>query len=184
MKRIFLLDSSGSMYERINDTIGGFNAFVEEQKESGQGGTLSLYTFSDTLKNVYRDIPIDEVNPLTRETYKPHGNTALYDAMGQILNDYQDSDGTFVIMTDGEENSSRRYTHAHVSDLVKRSKLNIIYAGADISDAQSLNIHTVFNYTGHRTPETFRLLSQAVTSPTTQEWCPDSPEVTETQLDS
>ena len=160
MKRIFLLDSSGSMHTRINDTIGGFNSFVDDQKKDG--GTLSLYTFSDIVKNVYMDVPIDEVKPLTVDDYKPSGNTALYDAMGHILNEYQGSEGTFVIMTDGEENSSRKYTHAHVKDLVKLSKLTIIYAGADIEDAKQLNIDTTFKYNGNRTPEMFRLLSQTV----------------------
>lgn len=164
MKRIFLLDSSGSMYERIDDTIGGFNAFVDEQKKDGKGGTLSLYTFSDHMKNVYKDTPIDEVQPMTTETYRPRGNTALYDSMGQILNEYEDSEGIFVIMTDGEENASKKYTHAHVKDLVKRSKLTIIYAGADIEDARSLNVPTVFGYNGARTPDMFRLLSQTVSA--------------------
>lgn len=169
MKRIFLLDSSGSMYTRIGDTIGGFNAFVEEQKKDGNGGTLSLYTFSDLIQNVYKDTPIAEVQPLTVEFYKPRGNTALYDSMGQILNEYVDSEGIFVIMTDGEENASSKYTHAHVKDLVKRSKLNIIYAGADIEDAKSLHVPTVFGYDGARTPDMFRLLSQTVSVSATQE---------------
>lgn len=172
MKRIFLLDSSGSMYERIDDTIGGFNAFIDEQKK--EPGTMTLYTFSDTLTCVYRDIPIEDVKPLTEDTYRPSGNTALYDSMGTILRDYMDSEGTFVIMTDGEENSSRRFTHAHVKDLVKLSKLNIIYAGADIEDARRLHVPTIFSYTGAKTPDMFRLLSQTVSTP-----CPNASDIPE-----
>lgn len=158
-KIIFLLDKSGSMYERIDDTIGGFNAFVEDQKQFG--GTLSLYTFSDSLHCMYRNVSIDNVSILTRKDYVPHGNTALYDAIGEILN-MHDDEGKFVILTDGQENSSRRYTKAHVKDLIKRTKLEVVYAGADIDDARDLNIHTAYHYDGHATPDMFRLLSQTV----------------------
>lgn len=156
MERVFLLDKSGSMQSRVSDTIGGFNSFVDEQMK--EGGTLSLYTFSDRLTNVYRAIPIKDVKPLTPSDYIPSGNTALYDAMGTILNTH--NTGTLVVMTDGEENASRKYTKAHVKDLIARSKLNIIYAGADIDDAVELGVHSVHHYDGQRTPEMFRLLSQ------------------------
>ena len=159
MKRVFLLDKSGSMEPRIADTLGGFNSFVNEQKQFG--GTLTLYTFSDRISCVYRDVPIDYVKPL--EDYVPSGNTALYDAMGEILNTHEE--GTFAIMTDGEENASRKYTKAHVKDLIKRSKMNVIYFGADIEDANDMGIHNAHYYDGNNTPETFRMLSQEVSSP-------------------
>lgn len=159
MKRVFLLDKSGSMESRISDTIGGFNTFVNEQKQFG--GTLTLYTFSDRLNCVFRDVPIDDVKPL--DNYAPSGNTALYDAMGEILNIHED--GTLAVLTDGEENASRRYTKAHVKDLIKRSRMNVIYFGADIEDAAELGIKNAHYYNGDRTPETFRMLSQEVSSP-------------------
>ena len=146
------------MAPRVDDTIGGFNSFVNDQKEFG--GTLSLYTFSDRLHCVYLNVPIDDVKLLTKKDYIPIGNTALYDAMGEILNKHDE--GKFVILTDGEENSSRKYTKAHVKDLIKRSKLEIIYAGADIEDAAELDIQTTYHYDGHATPDMFRLLSQTV----------------------
>jgi hypothetical protein len=160
MERVFLLDKSGSMQSRVADTIGGFNTLVSEQMN--EGGTMSLYTFSDKLTCEYTGVPIKDVKPMTAEDYKPSGNTALYDAMGDILNKHDT--GTFVVMTDGEENASRKYTKAHVKDLIARSKLTIIYAGADIEDAVELGVHSVHHYDGHRTPEMFRLLSQEISN--------------------
>lgn len=159
MKRVVLLDKSGSMESRISDTLGGFKTFVDDQKQLG--GTLSLYTFSDSMNCVYRDVPIEEVNPLV--DYKPSGNTALYDAMGEILNTHED--GTLAVITDGEENASKTYTRAHVKDLIKRSRMNVIYFGADIDDAVELGIKNTHHYDGARTPEMFRMLSQEVSSP-------------------
>ena len=149
------------MGTRIADTIGGFNSFVNDQKKSG--GTLSLYTFSDTMTCVFRDVPIEDVKPL--EDYVPYGNTALYDAMGEILNTHED--GILAVLTDGEENSSHTYTKAHVKDLIKRSRMNVIYFGADIDDAKELGIRNAHHYDGSNTPETFRVLSQEVSSQST-----------------
>ena len=160
MKRVFLLDKSGSMEPRIDDTVGGFNSFLDEQKKDG--GALTLYTFSDKLTCEYRDKDIGDVSPMKRTDYIPGGNTALYDAMGEILNTHDE--GTFVILTDGEENSSRKYTKAHVKDLITRTKMTVIYAGADINDAAELGVHSVHHYDGHRTPEIFRLLSQELST--------------------
>ncbi len=39
----FLLDDSGSMSGRTGDTIGGYNAFIKEQKEVPGFATMTLY---------------------------------------------------------------------------------------------------------------------------------------------
>ena len=162
MARIFLLDKSGSMDAVLDDTIGGFNSFVREQVPLG--GTLTLYTFSDSCKCEFRDVPIDQVNPLCRDTYIPQGNTALYDAMGKILKDYEGQEGTFVILTDGQENFSRKYTKSHVKDLIAVSKLNVMYVGVDIDAATDMGIRNTVEYDAARTPDIFRLVSESVSS--------------------
>ena len=45
IKRCLILDRSGSMSNMLDDTIGGFNAFIESQKIVG--GTMSLYLFDN-----------------------------------------------------------------------------------------------------------------------------------------
>lgn len=161
MNRVFLLDESGSMYERKSDAIGGFNSFLDEQKK--EPGTISLYTFNHKLTCVYKDVPIDEAPPLTMDSYHPKGNTALYDAMGEILKQHET--GVLVVLTDGEENSSRKYTKLHIKDLVSQSKLNIIYAGVDLEDAKDIGIRNSIFYNGANTPETCRLLSSMASQP-------------------
>lgn len=160
--RIFLLDKSGSMELRLDDTIGGFNAFVREQVPLG--GTLSLYTFSDKCECVYKDVPIENVEMLTRDTYVPEGCTALYDSMGKILKEYSKDceNGTFVVLTDGQENSSKKFTKNHVKDLVELSKLDVIYVGVDLEDASEMGIQTTMMYDGHNTPDMFRCVSESV----------------------
>jgi hypothetical protein len=160
-KRIFLLDTSGSMEAVLDDTIGGFNSFVRSQVSLG--GTLSLYTFNVTCTCVYRDVPIEDVNPLTKETYVPGGSTSLYDAMGRVLTDNDPIEGVLVVLTDGQENSSRTYTKTHVKDLIRLSpELEVIYVGVDIDDAVDLGIENTLSYSPDKTPELFRTVSESV----------------------
>jgi hypothetical protein len=148
----------------IDDTIEGFNTFVESQKEFG--GTMTLCLFDHEFNTVYDKVPIDQVNPLTRDTYVPRGGTALHDAMGQVLKMNLSDDVMVIILTDGEENSSSKYTAAHVKDLVDAKPWKFVYLGANqdaVLTAQGLGIQTSMGYDTNKTPELFRGLSAAVT---------------------
>jgi hypothetical protein len=148
----------------IDDTIEGFNTFVESQKEFG--GTMTLCLFDHEFNTVYEKVPIDQVNPLTRDTYVPRGGTALHDAMGQVLKMNLSDDVMVIILTDGEENSSSKYTAAHVKDLVDAKPWKFVYLGANqdaVLTAQGLGIQTSMGYDTSKTPELFRGLSAAVT---------------------
>jgi hypothetical protein len=149
------------MESTLMDTIGGFNAFVREQVPLG--GTLSLYTFSDSCTCEYKDKPIEEVPLLTSNSYVPGGSTALYDAMGHILKDRPS--GTFVILTDGQDNVSKKYTREHVKDLIRMTPdLDVIYVGVDIEDAVDMGIEHTMQYSREHTPDLFRAVSESVAS--------------------
>lgn len=166
VKRIFLLDKSGSMESVLHDTIGGFNSFVRSQVP--HGGTLSLYTFSDTCHCEYRNFAIEDVEPMTTETYVPGGSTAFYDAMGKVITENEpfDEETTLVVLTDGQENSSRKYTKSHIKDLLRvfSHNLKVIYVGVDLEEAEELGIQNTLEYTPERTPELFKLVSESVAS--------------------
>ena len=165
MDRLFLLDRSGSMDSCRQDTIDGFNSFVESQKQFG--GTMTLCLFDDQFETVYEKTPIEEVPVLTEETFVPRGGTALLDAMGQVLKMNLSDDAMVIILTDGEENSSRTYTSVHVKDLVDTKKWKFVYLGANqdaVLAARDIGIHTSLGYDAQRTPEVFRALSQTVSN--------------------
>lgn len=126
----FVLDSSGSMQHLRNATIQGFNQILDEQKQ-GEGRCLvSLTKFSTNFQVDYVAHDIHEVAPLgsSGNTYHPSGGTALYDAVGTTvkgieawLDNNKDFTGQvkIIILTDGEENSSREwhiYENAPVED--------------------------------------------------------------------
>ena len=171
MDRIFLLDRSGSMESCLADTIGGYNSFVHSQK--GLGGTMALYYFDHEFTPMYTKTPIEEVKDITTETYVPRGATALLDAIGQLIKT-EETDGAakmVVILTDGEENASKKYTKAHIKDLVEAKEKDgwqFVYLGANqdaFAEAQAMGIRPgcTLNFDTNKTPELFAAVSAAMT---------------------
>ena len=166
---IFLLDRSGSMETCRVDTIGGFNAFVSDQKTLG--GKLTLVQFDHEINNVFEDTPLGDVAPLTPDTFQPRGSTALMDAIGRTIKTHESKTGVvFIIQTDGAENSSHKYTKAHIKDLIEQKTKDgwtFMYLGANqdaFAEAGSMGIAptATLHYDVSRTPEAFRELSVTV----------------------
>lgn len=168
MDRVFLLDRSGSMETCWDDTIGGFNAFVNDQKN--EGGSLTLVQFDHEYMLSYNQKSIAEVEPLTRETYTPRGSTALLDAIGRTIKDSRLANPTIIILTDGLENSSHTFTKPHIKDLIEQKTKDgwtFVYLGANqdaFAEAGSMGIApgATMNYDANRTPDAFRCLSAAL----------------------
>ncbi len=123
-----ILDKSGSMASKLNDVIEGFNAYVDGLAKEDQVDYLFSLTLFDTLV-AYRHvaIPLSDVKKLNPKSYEPGGNTALNDAIGITVRKV-DADRPHVdkvitvIMTDGEENSSREWTHDAVKALIEQKE--------------------------------------------------------------
>ncbi|MGA8046664.1 MAG: vWA domain-containing protein [Dermatophilaceae bacterium] len=139
----FLLDRSGSMQSIREDTIGGFDAFIAEQRTQPGQCRVTLAQFDDRYDVVYSDLPIGEVPGLQLQ---PRGTTALLDAIGRLVTDAgerlaalpeADRPGTVIvgIMTDGHENASKEWSHAAVKSLIQQQTQTygweFLYMGAD-----------------------------------------------------
>lgn len=125
---IFVIDKSGSMSRLTNDTIEGFNGFVESQKDDTKT-TLTTVLFDTSWKTLHDGVDVYEVSPMTNKDYIAGGGTAMLDAIGDTINRVQDRHDElgaekpekvlFVITTDGEENSSRKFTKAQIEKMIK-----------------------------------------------------------------
>jgi hypothetical protein len=115
-----VLDRSGSMEAIADDTVGGFNQFLKDQKKVPGKALLTLVQFDHEYQFVHQAVPIGSVPPLTRKTYVPRGSTALLDAIGRAINETgqrlsalpdPERPGTVIVMilTDGLENASREF---------------------------------------------------------------------------
>jgi uncharacterized protein YegL len=168
----FILDKSGSMHACLNDTIGGFNAFIEKQKIDNPNGTMSLILFNDEIVTAYKHKPIYEVEPLTPKIYFPSGATALLDAIGSTIKMATGTSAavSVVILTDGEENASKKYSKIHINDLIesRRDAWSFVFLGANqdaIKEARNLGIpeRGAMTFTQNNTRAVFESLSDAFT---------------------
>lgn len=153
-----VLDKSGSMGSCVNDTIGGFNRFLEDQKKVSGTANFTLMQFDTNYHIQYDGIDIQKVESLNNKNYSPDGMTALYDAVGRTINsigqrldkmseDEKPEHVIIVIITDGEENSSVEFKQNNIASMIKhqQEKYNwkFTFLGADIDAwgvARSLNI--------------------------------------------
>lgn len=143
---IFILDESGSMGGLRNDTIGGFNTFVDEQKKLDGEANITLVKFNTAAATVYSRTPLTKVPALTEKDYCPSGGTALFDAIGMaIYSITKEMDGkqipentkvVFAITTDGEENSSVVYNLPQIKKMIEEKKEKLkwefLFFGANI----------------------------------------------------
>lgn len=153
-----ILDRSGSMQSTRDDAMNGFNALVEDQKRAAGEAWLSLIQFDDQYDVDYTETSMPAVPALTRETYQPRGSTALLDAIGRTIDAIgqrlsaraeRDRPGKVivVIITDGQENASTRFTGAAVSEKIAHhrdaDKWEFIFIGSNqdaIVSAARMNI--------------------------------------------
>jgi uncharacterized protein YegL len=138
-----VLDRSGSMQSIKDDTIGGFDAFISEQRRVPGRCTVSMVQFDNVYEEVYTGRDLADVPSLT---LVPRGSTAMLDAIGRAVNATgarlaampEDArPGTVIvgIMTDGLENASREFTYAMVKAMIEQQEhvygWTFMYMGAN-----------------------------------------------------
>lgn len=108
---VAIVDRSGSMGSIAKDAIGGYNAFITEQKKSDLPAQLTLILFDHEYQVVYDKVDLKDVPELTTETFVPRGMTAMNDAIGRAISQFEgEEDVVLAILTDGGENSSKEWT--------------------------------------------------------------------------
>ena len=122
---VAILDRSGSMSNILDDSIGGFNAFLEAQQKVEGRANISVVLFDDQYQVLYDDIGVKEAKPLTRDTYTLRGMTAMNDAIGKTLNKVFDKNpdkAIICILTDGQENASKEFTTSQIKTMVEKAQ--------------------------------------------------------------
>jgi len=108
-----ILDSSGSMSGVAPEVIGGYNAYIRDLRKQKGTFLVSLTQFDTESRKTYTATPVKDVPPVDNVTYQPNGFTALFDAIGDTVEDVskaatKDDRVLVVIITDGQENASQR----------------------------------------------------------------------------
>jgi hypothetical protein len=127
------LDRSGSMKSVKDEVIGGFNKLLEEHKKLPGECLITLVQFDDQYELLCNAKNIQEVAPLSSETYVPRGWTRLYDAIGKTIDDVgvalaalpddqRPEKVLVIVLTDGAENSSKEYTGERVREMIAHQR--------------------------------------------------------------
>lgn len=183
---VFILDKSGSMAGLEKDTIGGFNSMLEKQRKLDGACVITTVLFDNRYELLHDRIDIRAVQPITEKEYRVGGTTALLDAIGMTIHkistaqkntaeDFRAEKVMFVIITDGEENSSRRYTCAQVKELIQQQKegcgWEFIFLGANIDAVETagrfgIDADRAVDYVpdGAGTELNFQMMSETVAS--------------------
>jgi uncharacterized protein YegL len=149
---VFILDKSGSMAGLEADTIGGYNSMLQKQQTVDGECSMTTVLFNNDCVLLHDRINIKAVTPITEKEYQVGGSTALLDAIGRTIrkigsaqqhtaDDYRAEKVLFVIITDGEENSSREYSSDRVKALIEHQKAKygweFLFLGANIDAVQT-----------------------------------------------
>lgn len=149
---VFILDRSGSMRGLEQDTIGGFNAMLDRQREAEGQALVSTVLFDSGTEVIHDRVDVRKVEPMTEKQYTVRGCTALLDAVGGAIHhignvhkyareEDRPARTLFVITTDGMENASRRYDAGRVREMIRRQTerygWEFLFLGANIDAVQT-----------------------------------------------
>lgn len=145
----FLQDRTGSMATIKEDTIGGFNAFLEglATGDAADDTEFTLIQFdSSSIDKVHLNKPVKEVPKLDDKTFVPRDFTPLIEAAIKTIEAVDkavagsDKKVVICIQTDGQENASGpEYTWDRLSRMVKEKRklgweFNFMGVGIDAYD--------------------------------------------------
>lgn len=187
----FVLDRSGSMASRRQETIDGFNTFIEEQKKVDGRATVSLVQFDNEFEDTerydamaFQGMDLHNVPRLMPNKFVPRGATALRDAIGLTVDNVgrrlssmaeheRPSKVLIVIMSDGMENASKTYSQGRLRGMVTHQQdaysWNFVFIGTNqdsvlTAGSYGINAGNAMNYDAERggTTSAFLGMSKSV----------------------
>ena len=186
-----LIDKSSSMNDMGVDKIKeGCNEFISNQKQEDEKNSTktSLFfgTFSSDYKLVHKNVDLATFGEIIEEEISPDGLTALFDSLDTFIDDVgvelenmdvRPGKVIIFILTDGEENSSRRLKgHLGRDTLMNKIKhqeekysWSFYYAGANqdsikVGGSLGIDMDTCvdFDFSGNGISSAMRTTSQAI----------------------
>jgi uncharacterized protein (DUF1810 family)/Mg-chelatase subunit ChlD len=157
---LIILDESGSMASIKQSIISGFNELVQSIKGAAQqypeqAHFISFVSFnSSKIKTLHDCAHVAELENIDASRYNPNNCTPLYDAIGfgieqlqKRLDSIHNYNVLVTIMTDGLENSSKKFSINQIKSLIenlKKERWTFTYIGTDhdiesVADALSIS---------------------------------------------
>lgn len=121
---LMIVDMSGSMHGYEEDVRGGFNSYLEAL-DPNTDYSFTVTVFDTEFISLSTATSLAETPRLNSENYSPRGMTALLDAVGKTVTDFeakkvfQEGDRVLVVVqTDGFENSSSEFSKERIADMI------------------------------------------------------------------
>lgn len=138
------------MCNLVDDTIGGYNALLKQNKMTEGEALVSTVLFNHKSQVLHDRVPIEDVAPLTSRDYVPSGCTALLGAVGGAIHyhehvqrimpsELRPEHTLFCITTDGLENASEEYGYNRVKHMISAAQergWEFMFLGANIDAAK------------------------------------------------
>ena len=180
---VAIVDRSGSMAGKEEDTVGGINATIDElknNKNENENINFSLKFFDHESYLRIRSMDITKVKPIPVSDLRPRGQTAIlmqWEILFFILLQKKlqiqmhFNSRVIYVATDGLENCSKRYTNVSLKNLIESAAnygITILYLAANqdaILEANKfgLNADNAINYseTKETTENVYRAAGRA-----------------------
>ena len=157
-----VMDRSGSMQSIRSDTEGAIAKFMASQAAIPGKCVVSLYQFDEHFERVFSAVDVKAVSTIKLE---PRGWTALLDATARAIDETgarlaatpeaeRPGRVLFVIITDGQENSSKEHTFQTVKDRIEKQtsafKWEFVFLGAGLdsfAQGAQMGVRMSSNYT-------------------------------------
>ena len=144
-KAYVLLDRTGSMSSMWEEAVNSINTYINDLE-----GNVDVYLacFDTSGFEVLRECKQEDYEEITDREVTPRYGTNLYDAAARVLNKMLSDNperAVFVVMTDGEENSSVEYTLAQVKKLltkIKKQDWPAVFLGANFKEVTRYSTST------------------------------------------
>lgn len=140
---VCLIDASGSMRDLKAETIHGYNQFLKSQDTFNKIKVTTIL-FNDKMKTIHHRQDI-ALALLTNGDFHPNGMTSLLDAIGSSIDFLKHSLSLetsrknkviFLIISDGYENTSEKYSYAMIRDLMGSAQSELgwqfVFLGSNI----------------------------------------------------
>ncbi len=175
----FILDESSSMAIVWQDTIAGFNFYIDQLRSEVPEAKITFATFvAGNVKVRGEDKPIDELIPLNTKSYTPCGNTPLVDSVMRIISLVEqrvlitpELKPIIVVQTDGEENASTNYAMSYLCQVIKKKReegwrfilITCNFNCSNLCENMGIDPAAAVSYGKGKTREAFKTLSRLTT---------------------
>ena len=123
-----VVDRSGSMRSMRSELIDGLNVFMDEQRKLERPTRVHVLEFDNKIETVVDDQDLMTVAKFGDSHFVPRGMTALLDGIGEMIEATErrvpshklalDEAPVILILTDGMENASQKYTRDDIFKLI------------------------------------------------------------------